>query len=77
MLFRFKWALVGEIGGMNNLNGRKGDDPFSGLLGMIYLISDNIVWDMGVEIGMSKAAPDFRITTGLTVLFNLWANKKR
>lgn len=64
-----KWALVGEIVGVNNFNGRKGDDPISGLLGACYLISDSIVWDAGVEIGMNKAAPDFRLTTGLTLLF--------
>jgi hypothetical protein len=64
-----KWALVGEIVGVNNFNGRKGDDPFSGLLGTQYLITDRFVWDTGVEIGMSKAAPDFRFTTGLTLLF--------
>jgi hypothetical protein len=64
-----KWALVGEIVGVNNFNGRKGDDPISGLLGTYYLISDSIVWDAGVEIGMNKAAPDFRLTTGLTLLF--------
>lgn len=64
-----KWALVGEVVGVNNLNGRKGDDPFSGLLGTYYLITDNIVWDAGMEIGMNKAAPDFRLTTGLTLLF--------
>ena len=64
-----KWALVGEIVGGNNFNGRKGDDPVSGLLGTYYLISDNLVWDAGVEIGINKAAPDFRITTGLTLLF--------
>jgi len=64
-----KWALVGEITGVNNLNGRKGDDPFSGLLGTYYLITENIVFDVGLEIGMSKAAPDYRFTTGLTLLF--------
>ena len=64
-----KWVLVGEIIGVNNFNGRKGDDPLSGLLGTYYLITDNIVWDAGVEIGMSKAAPDFRLTTGLTLFF--------
>lgn len=63
-----KWALVGEIVGVNNFNGRKGDDPFSGLLGTYYLITDTIIWDGGVEIGMSKAVPDFRLTTGLTIL---------
>jgi hypothetical protein len=25
-----------------------------------------------VEIGMNKSAPDFRITTGLTLLFKPW-----
>ena len=64
-----KWALVAEILGVNNFNGRKGDDPLSGLLGTYYLITDNIVWDAGVEMGMSKTAPDFRLTTGLTLLF--------
>jgi len=61
--------LVGEIVGVNNFNGREGDDLLSGLLGTYYLIADNIVWDAGVEIGMSKAAPDFRLTTGLTLFF--------
>ena len=64
-----KWALVGEIVGVNNFNGRKGDDPLSALLGTQYLITNKLVWDVGVELGMSKAAPDFRITTGLTLLF--------
>jgi hypothetical protein len=64
-----KWVVVGEIVGVNNFNGRKGDDLISGLLGANYLISENIIWDAGVEIGMSKAAPNFRLTTGLTVCF--------
>jgi len=64
-----RWAMVGEIVGVNNLNGLKGDDPLSGLIGIYSLITDKIIWDAGVEIGMSKAAPDFRLTTGLTFLF--------
>jgi hypothetical protein len=64
-----KWALVGEIVGVNNFNGRKSDDPISGLLGVQYLITESIVWDVGVDIGMNKAAPDFRITTGFTLFF--------
>jgi cobalt/nickel transport protein len=63
------WALVGEIVAVNNLNGRHGDDPLSGLLGSYALITDKIIWDAGLEIGMSKAAPDYRFTTGCTVLF--------
>ena len=64
-----KWALVGEIIGVNNFNGRKGDDPFSGLVGTQYLITDSFVWDVGLGIGMNKASPDIRLTTGLTILF--------
>jgi len=64
-----KWALVGEVVGVNNFNGRHGDDPFSGLIGTYHSITAKIIWDAGVEIGMSKAAPDFRLTTGLTWFF--------
>jgi cobalt/nickel transport protein len=64
-----KWALVGEVVGVNNFNGRKGDDPISGLIGTYYSITDKVIWDAGLEIGMSKAVPDFRFTTGLTWLF--------
>ena len=64
-----KWALVGEIVGVNNFNGRHGDDPFSGLIGTYYSITDKIIWDAGLEIGMNKAAPGVRLTTGLTWLF--------
>jgi len=67
-----QWALVGEVIGVNNFNGRKGDDPISGLVGAYYLINDNIIGDGGLELGMNKAAPDFRFTTGLTLLFKPW-----
>ena len=64
-----KWGLVGEVVGVNNFNGRHGDDPFSGLIGTYYSITDKIIWDAGLEIGMNKAAPGVRLTTGLTWLF--------
>jgi outer membrane receptor for ferrienterochelin and colicin len=64
-----KWALVGDIFGVNNFNGNKHDDPISGLVGAQYLLSDNFVLDAGVEIGMNKAAPDYRLTVGLTIFF--------
>ncbi len=60
---------MGEIVGVNNFNGSKGDDPLSGLIGTTYLITDKIIWDAGIEIGMNRAAPDYRLTTGLTFLF--------
>lgn len=64
-----KLALIGEILGVNNFNGRRGDDPLFGLLGIYFLITDSIIWDGGVQIGMNKAAPDFGLTTGLTLFF--------
>ncbi|MBM4337927.1 MAG: transporter [Deltaproteobacteria bacterium] len=65
-----QWTLVGEIFGVNNFNGHKRDDPISGLLGIQHcLISDKLILDAGVEIGMNKAAPDFRLTVGVTFFF--------
>ncbi len=64
-----KWTLVGEVVGVNNFNGRNGDDPLSGLLGTQYNITENAVWDAGIEIGMNRAAPNFRLTTGVTFFF--------
>ncbi len=64
-----KWALVGEIVGTNNFNGRKGDDPLSALVGTYYLLTENLILDAGAEIGMNSAAPDYRLTAGFTFLF--------
>ncbi len=64
-----KWALVGELVGVNNFNGHTSDDPFSGLVGAQYMLSDSLVLDAGVEIGMNRAAPDYRFTAGLTFFF--------
>ena len=64
-----KLALVGEFVGINNLNGRKGDDLLSGLIGIQLSITDKFIWDAGIEMGMSKAAPDYRFITGVTFLF--------
>jgi hypothetical protein len=38
-----KWALVGQIVGVNNFNGRHGDDPFSVISGLIALSRPNIL----------------------------------
>jgi len=64
-----KWALVGEIFGTNNLNGKSEDNPFSGLFGTYYLITERLIWDLGMEMGTNRAAPDYRLTTGITFLF--------
>jgi cobalt/nickel transport protein len=64
-----RWAVVGEIVGVNNLNGHIGDDPLSFLIGTYSLLTDHVILDGGLEVGASKAAPDFRFTTGLTWVF--------
>jgi hypothetical protein len=66
---RVRWFLVGEIVGVNNFNGHKRDDPISGLIGIQYVLSDDSVLDAGVEIGINRAAPDYRLTAGLTFFF--------
>lgn len=63
------WALVGEISGTNNFNGNTRDDPLSGLIGTTVQLTETLFWDAGVEIGMNRAAPDFRVTTGFTFFF--------
>lgn len=64
-----KWTLVGEIAGTNNLNGRKGDDPLSGLFGTDYLLTENLILDAGLKIGMNRSAPDYRLIAGFTFHF--------
>jgi hypothetical protein len=64
-----KWALVGEVFGVNNFNGHTRDDPISSLVGVQYVLSDTFVLDGGVEIGMNRAAPDYRVTAGVTFFF--------
>jgi hypothetical protein len=63
------WVLVGEVLGTNNLNGKEGDDPFSSLLGTYFLIREFLIWDLGMEWGMNRASPDYRLTMGITFLF--------
>ncbi len=63
-----KWALVGEIVGTDNFNGKK-DDPLSGLFGTYYEVRKNVVLDAGMGVGLNSAAPGYRITAGVTFLF--------
>jgi len=53
----------------NKLNGRKGDDPLAALFGTYYMLTENLILDAGVEVGMNSAAPDYRLTAGFTFLF--------
>ena len=47
------------------------DTEFRGILGLggTYAISDNLVFDVGVNIGLSGDADDVNIFSGVTVRF--------
>jgi hypothetical protein len=64
-----QWAVVGEVATVNNVNGRRSDDLRSALLGTQYQITPNTIWDAGMEVGRTQGAQYFRLTTGLTLLF--------
>jgi len=64
-----KLNLVGEISGENERRYDFDDNLTSGLIGVNYNISENIVCDLGFGFEISEASPDFKITTGLTVGF--------
>jgi hypothetical protein len=62
-------GLVGEVRGSKRLDGSRGENPLSALLGAYWLAGENLAFDVGVEIGMNSAAPDYRLTGGLTFFF--------
>ena len=63
--FRF----VGEVNGESS-EGERADN--SGLLGFIWQpVSSELLVDLGLRRGMSSAAPDWQLTTGLTFTFSL------
>ncbi|MFC1624349.1 transporter [Candidatus Omnitrophota bacterium] len=61
--------IVGEITGETTFNGDFDDNPFSGLVGLNYILTERLCFDAGIGFQISKASPDYRITTGLTLAF--------
>lgn len=61
--------LVGEV---NGEGGERERADNSGLLGFIWQpVSSELLVDLGLRRGMSRAASDWRLTTGLTFTFSL------
>lgn len=61
--------LVGEV---NGEGGERERADNSGLLGFIWQpVSSELLVDLGLRKGMSSAAPDWQLTTGLTLTFSL------
>jgi hypothetical protein len=64
-----KLRLVGEVNGESAESERPNN---SGLLGLIWQPTDkNLFLDLGVRHGISRAAPDWQFTLGLTFGFPL------
>ena len=64
-----KLSFAGEITGSTTYRGRIDDHPVTGLLGLSCALRENVVYDLGVSIGISDAAPDLSLLTGLTFSF--------
>lgn len=63
------FRLVGEVNGESG-EGERADN--SGLLGFIWQpVSSELLVDLGLRRGMSSAAPDWQLTTGLTFTCSL------
>jgi hypothetical protein len=63
------FRLVGEVNGESG-EGEHADN--SALLGFIWQpVSSELLVDLGLRRGMSSAAPDWQLTTGLTFTFSL------
>lgn len=61
--------IVGEIVGETSFDGDFDDNPFSGLVGFNYALNETVSFDFGILFQISKASPDYQITTGLTLGF--------
>lgn len=61
--------LVGEINGDTVLRRRFNDNSCFSIIGFNYAINEIITFDLGIGFEISKASPDFKITSGFTLSF--------
>ena len=61
--------LVAECLGETNFDGDFNDNPFVALVGFNYSLCEWASFDFGAGAGISKASPDYYLTTGITVAF--------
>lgn len=61
--------LVNEITGNTVLKRKFNDNSCNALIGFNYVINKIITLDLGVGFEVSKASPDFKVTSGLTMSF--------
>ena len=61
--------VVGELTGETNFEGDFDDNPFAGLIGLNYALSDVATVDFGIGWEISDASPDYLVVAGLTLSF--------
>ena len=61
--------IVSEINGNRHPDITQPDDPKTWLLGIIYKVSDKVVFDLAYKGGLSQASPDWNITSGASLAF--------
>jgi hypothetical protein len=61
-----QWRVVGEVAG-ESVQGQRAEN--SGLLGVIWQASRRIAWDAAVRRGLTRGAPDWEYTMGVTFGF--------
>ncbi len=64
-----KANLVAEVTGETALARQFNDNSCSALCGVNYSLKDNVTLDFGLGTEISKADPDFKVTSGITVGF--------
>jgi len=61
------FCLVGEILGETNPGLQISDAPLSTLGGMTYELKPGLVFDVGLNLGLTRANPCYVLTVGLTI----------
>ncbi len=64
-----KLNIAGEITGETTFDGDFDDNPCGGLVGLNHALSEMVTFDCGLGFEISEASPDYRIITGLTLVF--------
>lgn len=58
--------LLAEINGNRHPDSAASEDPRNWLMGITYKLSDKLIFDLAGRGGLTKASPDWSLTTGLS-----------
>jgi predicted porin len=58
--------LMAEVNGNRHPDSTSSEDPRNWLIGVTHQLSDKIIFDIAARGGLTKASPDFSVTTGIS-----------